>query len=66
MAGTIKRMIDAITEKRSKGNPTIVFSTKAKFIFKGVNPDRFNATSPDDPVLIAKVRAIGAEMGIQI
>jgi hypothetical protein len=59
-------MIDAITEKRSRGNPTIVYSTKAKFIFKGVNPDRFSATSPDDPAVIAKVRAIAAEMGIDI
>ena len=66
MAGTIKRMIDAITLKRSKGNPTIMYSTKAKFIFKGVNPDRFDATSPDDPVVIEKVRAIGAELGITI
>ncbi len=43
-----------------------MYSTKAKFIFKGVNPDRFDATSPDDPVVIDKVRAIAAELGIQV
>ena len=66
MAGTIKTMIDAITAARSKGNPTIAMTTKTKFILKGVNPDRFNATSPDDPAVIAKVKAIGAEMGISV
>jgi len=62
----IKDMIDTITEKRSKGNPTIAMTTKTKFILKGVNPDRFDAGSADDPAVIAKVRAIGAEMGVSV
>lgn len=66
MPGTIKLMIDTITATRSKGNPTIAVTTRTKFILKGVNPDRFNATSPDDPAVIAKVRAIGAEMGVTV
>ena len=66
MAGTIKSMIDAITAQRSKGNPTIALTTRTKFILKGVNPDRFNATSPDDPAVIEKIRAIGAQMGISV
>jgi hypothetical protein len=66
MAGQIKHIIDTIIEKRSRGNPTIALTTKTKFIFKGVNPDRFDHTSADDPGLIAKVRAIGAEMGVSV
>jgi hypothetical protein len=66
MAGTIKHMIDAITEKRSRGNPTIALTTRTKFILKGVNPASFNAASPDDPAVIAKVKAIGAEMGVSV
>ncbi|SPE39470.1 conserved hypothetical protein [Candidatus Sulfopaludibacter sp. SbA3] len=66
MAGNIRHMIDAITEKRSKGNPTIAITTKTKFILKGINPDRFNDTSPDDPAVIAKVRAIALEMGVAV
>ncbi len=66
MAGNIKHMIDTITAKRSKGNPTIAMTTKTKFILKGVNPDRFNASSPDDPAVIEKVRAIGMEMGVSV
>ena len=66
MAGTIKIKIDAFTARRTKGNSTIALTTRTKFILKGVNPDRFNATSPDDPAVIAKVKAIGAEMGISV
>ena len=66
MAGNIKQMIDTITAKRSKGNPTIAMITQTKFILKGVDPDRYNATSPDDSVVMAKVRAIGLDMGVSV
>jgi hypothetical protein len=66
MAGNIKQMIDRIVATRSGGNPTIALTTKTKFILKGINPDRFNAASPDDPAVIAKVRAIGADLGVSV
>ena len=58
--------IDTITAQRSKGNLTIAMTTKTKFILKGVNPDRYHADSMDDPAVIAKVRAIGVEMGVGV
>lgn len=66
MAGNIKHMIDTITAMRSKGNSTVAMITRTKFILKGIDPDRFNAASPDDPFLIARVRAIGLEMGVSV
>jgi len=48
MAGKIKKMIDAIIEQRSKGNPAVVSSTKIKFIMKGIYPDKFD----QDPVTL--------------
>jgi len=66
MAGNIKQTIDTITTKRSKGNSAITMITQTKFILQGVDPDRFNATSPDDPAVIAKVKAIGLEMGVSV
>ena len=66
MAGQIKRMIDTIIQERSKGNPTLVATTKTKIILKGINPDAFKATSDDDPKIIARVREIGAELGIKL
>jgi hypothetical protein len=66
MPGQTKRLIDSILERRSKGNPTLFFATKTKLILKGVNPDKYTAESPDDPAMIAKVRAIAAELGVPV
>jgi len=66
MAGQIKHMIDAIIAQRARGNPTIALTTKTKLVLKGLNPDRFDAGSPDDPAVITKVRAIAAELGVAV
>jgi hypothetical protein len=66
MAGQIKQMIDTIVNQRAKGNPTIALTTKAKLVLKGVNPGSFSDVSPDDPVVVAKVRAIAADFGVQV
>lgn len=66
MAGQIKQMIDSIVAQRAKGNPTIALTTKTKLVLKGLNPDRFDAGSPDDPAVIAKVKAIAAELGVHV
>jgi len=57
-------MIDSILEQRAKGNPTILLTTRTKLILKGLNPDRFTATSPDDEALLAKVRSVAGELGV--
>lgn len=66
MAGEIIKMIDTIIQQRSKGNPSIANTTKAKFILKGINPDRYNFSSADDPQVIAKIRDIARAMQISI
>jgi hypothetical protein len=66
MAGQIKQMIDSIVEQRAKGNPTIALTTKAKLVLKGVNPDCFHETSPDDPAVVARIRTIAADFGVSI
>lgn len=66
MAGRIKRMIDQIVEQRAKGNLIVADTTKAKLIFKGVNPDKFTYTSFDDPAIEAKLRDIAAAMGVSL
>jgi len=63
MAGQIKRMIDAIIEQRAKGDPLIRIMTKSKLLLRGVDPDRFNRNSADDPQVVATIRAIAAELG---
>jgi hypothetical protein len=66
MAGDIKRTLDSIIEQRARGSATIALSTKTKLILKGLNPDRFTLTSPDDPAILSKVRAAAAELGVAL
>ncbi len=66
MAGQIKRMIDSLLEQHAKGNTIIFTTTKTKLILKGLNPDRFTPASPDDPAMMAKVRALAAELGVHV
>ena len=66
MAGTVKTMIDSIIAQRSKGNPTFAESTRCKLILKGLNPAKFTAATPDDPAVIARVRIVATEFGVQL
>jgi len=66
MTGTTKRMIDRIMAERAQGNRTLELTTRTKLILKGFNPDKFAATSPDNPVLIQKLATIAQEMGVNL
>jgi hypothetical protein len=57
-------MIDSIMQQRARGNATLLMTTKTKLILKGVNPDRYNFMTPDDPAVLTKLRSIAAEMGV--
>ena len=66
LPGRIKQMLDSIIEQRSRGNSTVALTTKTKLMLKGVNPDLFTAASPDDPAIMARVRAIANELGATV
>ncbi len=66
MAGKIKVLIDTIVAKRSGGNSTIANLTKSKMVMKGINPEKFNNTSPDDPAIIEKLVALAQELNVTI
>jgi hypothetical protein len=66
LAGKIKQAIDQIISERSKGNPTIATITKTKLVLKGIDPNRYSLTSEDDPAVIAKLKALAAELGISL
>lgn len=66
MAGKIKAMCNTIIDKRAGGNSMIEKLTKTKLILKGVNPDLFTASSPDDQVIIAKLVQIAKDLGIAL
>ncbi|MCK5798086.1 MAG: hypothetical protein KAI47_12915 [Deltaproteobacteria bacterium] len=66
MAGAIKRMADKIIEKRAKGNETLALLTVAKITLKGVRVEKYDAASPDDPIVINKLKRIAAELGVTL
>jgi hypothetical protein len=55
MAGKIRALIDEIIERRGKGDRVRIATTRTKLFLKGINPDRYNASSPDDPDIIRKL-----------
>jgi hypothetical protein len=64
MAGKIKRQIDEIILTVAKNNQTIINITKTKLVLKGINPDKFNDQSADDPVILDKLKLIAIEFGV--
>lgn len=59
-------MIDSIIEQRAQGVPALVSTTRTKLILKGINPDKFTASSDDDPVVMEKLRALAQELGLSL
>jgi hypothetical protein len=66
MAGRIKRQLNTIINTISKDNPTLINIVRTKLILKGLNPDKFNELSPDDPAVLEKVKIIAAEFGVKV
>ncbi len=66
MAGTVKRVLDAIIAARGQNNPTFIEATRAKLILKGMNPAKFTEATPDDPAAVAKARKVAAEFGVTV
>ena len=64
MAGQIKKMLDQIIETRSRGDAFIALTTKTKLAFKGINPDKYDYDSPDNPWVIKDVRRIAKELNV--
>ncbi|WP_242975867.1 HD domain-containing phosphohydrolase [Desulfosporosinus sp. FKB] len=64
MSGKIKQIIDEIIFQRSRGNPAIAEMTKAKFILKGINPNQYDNSSIDDPLIIERLLKIAKELNM--
>jgi len=62
MAGQIKRIIESIIAQRAQGDPLLALTTETKLVLRGFDPTRFDAWSPDDPEILARLRAVASEM----
>jgi hypothetical protein len=66
MAGKIHHMIEEIVNKRAKGNATLMITTKTKLMLKGINPEAFDESTPDDPAVIEKLAGIAHDLGVVV
>ena len=62
MAGKIRQMIDSIITQRAKDNPMLDRVIKTKLILKGINPNKYTIQSDDDPVVLAKLEKMIADL----
>jgi hypothetical protein len=63
MAGKVHGLIKKLIDKRSNGNQVVANMVKTKLLLKGIRPDSWTPASPDDPEIIAKIRAIALDYG---
>ena len=66
MAGKIKAAIDQIIAQQSHGNANMTASLKIKLIRRGIDPDCWHETSPDDPTMCLRVGNAAKEMDITL
>jgi hypothetical protein len=66
MPGKIKQMIEEIVRQRSATNPMLAGIVRTKLLLKGLDPAKFDASSPDDPIVIQKIMATASEMGVHL
>jgi hypothetical protein len=66
MAGQIHAAIQKIIVTRGKGNRVIENGTKTKLLLKGINASKWTSMSPDDPVMMSKVKQAAFELGVSI
>src|SRR6266540_349425 len=66
MAGKIKQMLEEIVRQRSATNSMMAGIVRTKLLLKGLDSAKFDASSPDDPIVIRKIVAAASEMGVTL
>jgi hypothetical protein len=66
MTGTARKMIDTIIAEKAQGDKTIEKSVRVKLILGGIMVDRLTDATPDDPVLIKKIKNVAAVYGVSV
>jgi len=66
MPGKIKTAIDQILTLRSHDNAHLIAPLKIKLIMKGIDPDLWHESSPDDPVMLLRVQNAAKDMGVSL
>ena len=60
--GQCKQLIDEIIDLRTDGQPQLAGFVRATLIVKGILPDKYSDTTPDDPEMVAKLKAMASRL----
>jgi len=66
MPGKIKAAIEQILVQRSNSNANLIAPLKIKLIMKGIDPDHWHESSPDDAMMLARVQNAAKDMGVSL
>jgi hypothetical protein len=58
--------METLIAEVSKSNPILASTTRTKLILKGINPNKFTQDSPDDPVILEKLKDIAEAFGVKL
>jgi hypothetical protein len=61
LPGRIKTLIDEYFERRCGTNASLRHFVRATLMLKGINPDKFDERSPDDPATLATLQRLLTE-----
>ena len=64
MPGEISFLLNQILTIRAGGDPFTEKLTRTKLLVKGINVDLYDASSPDDPLTLKKVKHAARDFGI--
>jgi hypothetical protein len=66
VSGQIHQIIQKIIDGRAHGNPALAQATSTKLLMKGIDCSKWEASSADDPAMLAKVKQAAAEFGVSV
>jgi hypothetical protein len=59
-------MVDAIISEKAQGDREVEKNLRVKLILGGIMVDKLTDSTPDDPILINKLRNVAAVYGVKI
>ena len=66
MSGKVHFMLKTFFTKRTEGKEYLIASETIKLIMKGIDPALYTPETPDDLIIINRLRRIAREMSIQL
>jgi hypothetical protein len=58
MAGKVRALIDELIRVRTETSPSMAPFVRAHLMMKGIHPDAYDHSSPDDPEKVAALEAM--------